>query len=102
MRKWLKEAAILAALCLGPVLLTGKVHSQIIDPAPSWCSGYPVGAFCLFLFEDDPTICQDCVQVECDYACIYGVPNPSASLQAYRYCITIGFATCLGGLIAPL
>jgi hypothetical protein len=84
MRKRILELSLLALLAFSPLV----VVNQRAHAADSTCNGTSIGMWCNLRY-DDPTICQDCVQINCDVGCF------GHSSQEYYYCHTVGFLWCL-------
>lgn len=83
-RKQVLEGILLAILAFGPLFLAARP----VKATDSTCSGTTIGMWCNLRY-DDPTICQDCAQLNCDFGCI------GHTSQEYYYCVTVAFLWCL-------
>lgn len=85
MFKRIAEVVLLAVLAFGPLLVVGNRAAHATD---STCNGTTIGTWCNLRYED-PTVCQDCVNINCNVGCI------GHTSQEYYYCVTTGFLWCL-------
>jgi len=86
MRTWRKrilEAVLLAILAFTPLFMVSRAHAT-----DTICNGTSIGMWCNLRY-DDPTLCEDCVTINCDIGCA------GHSAQEYYYCHTVGFLWCL-------